>query len=173
MKAGKWIVPLVVLACCTVGMLCIAVGCSGVGRERARLERNATMTFLLPGSENFVEVVYRDEIIQAVWQGETGYVVETVTDGYVGSICLLVGIRADGQVTGVTIRDLTETRGLGANALRDPAFLAQFLGTDGGAPLDAMTGATVTSKAIAAGVRAAVGYVTGADASSGATTWGG
>lgn len=173
MKANRWIVPLVVLACCTVGMLCVAAGCSGMGRARARLERNATMAFLLPGSENFVEVVYRDETIQTVWQGETGYVVETVTDGYVGPITLLVGVNAEGRVTGLTIRELTETWGLGANALRDPAFLAQFLGTDAGESFDAMTGATVTSKAIAAGVRAAVGYVTGTDASSSATTWGG
>ena len=39
--------------------------------------------------------------------------------------------------------------------------------------VDAMTGATVTSKAVARCVNAAVGYVTGADAESGATSWGG
>ena len=39
--------------------------------------------------------------------------------------------------------------------------------------VDGITGATVTSKAIARCVNSAVGYVTGADVESGATSWGG
>ena len=39
--------------------------------------------------------------------------------------------------------------------------------------VDAITGATVTSKAVVRCVNSAVAYVTGADASTGATTWGG
>ena len=39
--------------------------------------------------------------------------------------------------------------------------------------VDGITGATVTSKAIARSVNSAVGFVTGADVSSSATTWGG
>ena len=75
------------------------------------------------------------------------------------------------------VRQTEETWGLGARALTDADFLIQFLGTDGtaevGGNVDAITGATVTSKAITRGVNAAVGFVTGADTSSSATTWGG
>ena len=39
--------------------------------------------------------------------------------------------------------------------------------------VDGITGATVTSKAVARCVNSAIGYVTGADATSSATTWGG
>ena len=39
--------------------------------------------------------------------------------------------------------------------------------------VDAITGATVTSKAVTRAVNTAVGYVTGADTTSSATTWGG
>ena len=39
--------------------------------------------------------------------------------------------------------------------------------------VDAITGATVTSKAVVRCVNSAVAYVTGADASTGATSWGG
>ena len=39
--------------------------------------------------------------------------------------------------------------------------------------VDGITGATVTSKAVARSVNSAVAYVTGADAVSGATSWGG
>ena len=87
--------------------------------------------------------------------------------------------------------------GLGANALWDTDVLAQFLNTSGGVTVgtpgetdafsgatgeaetetevyvDAITGATVTSKAIARCVNSAAAYVTGADVSSGATSWGG
>ena len=42
-----------------------------------------------------------------------------------------------------------------------------------GVEVDAITGATVTSKAIARSVNSAVAVVTGADAASAATTWGG
>ena len=75
------------------------------------------------------------------------------------------------------VRDLQETPGLGRKALTEEVFLAQFLNTDGtaavGENIDALTGATVTSKAIARGVNSAVGYVTGTDTVSGATVWGG
>ena len=39
--------------------------------------------------------------------------------------------------------------------------------------VDGIIGATVTSKAIARSVNSAVGFVTGADVASSATTWGG
>ena len=72
---------------------------------------------------------------------------------------------------------MEETYGLGGKALKDWEFLAQFLRTEGdaevGTNVDALTGATVTSKAVARSVNSAVGFVTGADTSSGATSWGG
>jgi electron transport complex protein RnfG len=72
---------------------------------------------------------------------------------------------------------MSETFGLGGKALNDWQFLAQYLQTSGdaavGENVDAITGATVTSKAVTRCVNAAVGYVTGADTSSGATSWGG
>ena len=72
---------------------------------------------------------------------------------------------------------MEETYGLGFEALTDAEFLAQFLGTEGdaevGENIDAITGATVTSKAITRSVNAAVAFVTGSDSSSGATSWGG
>ena len=75
------------------------------------------------------------------------------------------------------VRDLEETFGLGRNALTDIDFLVQFVGTSGeaevGGGVDAITGATVTSRAVARGVSSACAYVTGADVSTSATEWGG
>ena len=101
----------------------------------------------------------------------------TSTAGYAGPIQMLIGVSSDGYVTGLQVRDMEETMGLGANALSDWEFLAQFLRTEGdatvGTNIDAITGATVTSKAIARSVNSAVAFVTGSDIDSGATSWGG
>ena len=76
----------------------------------------------------------------------------------------------------LVVRQMEETFGLGGRAASDTGFLAQFLGTAGdaavGENVDALTGATVTSKAITKGINSAAAFVTGADVSSGATEWG-
>ena len=90
---------------------------------------------------------------------------------------MLIGVCNEGNVTGLQVRNMEETYGLGAEALSDWEFLAQFLRSEGdaevGTNIDAISGATVTSKAIARSVNSAVGFVTGADTSSAATSWGG
>ena len=142
-------------------------------------ELQAKMETLLPGSTTFTPEEYtgEDENITCVYKGETGYVIGTTTNGYAGPIVMLIGVHSDGYVTGLQVRKMEETYGLGAEALTDWEFLAQFLRTEGdaevGTNVDALTGATVTSKAIARSVNSAVAFVTGADVSSGATSWGG
>ncbi|MBR2420921.1 MAG: FMN-binding protein [Oscillospiraceae bacterium] len=137
------------------------------------------MEAMLPGDNYYEPEEYtgEDTNISRVWKAETGYIVETVTYGYAGNITMLIGVHNDGYVTGLQVRDMEETYGLGAEALTDWEFLAQFLRTEGdaevGTNIDAISGATVTSKAIAHSVNSAVGFVTGADTSSSATSWGG
>ena len=69
------------------------------------------------------------------------------------------------------------TFGLGMEALSDAEFLSQLVWSQGdlavGENFDAITGATVTSRAVANAVNSASAFVTGADVSSGATEWGG
>ena len=167
------------VAVSVVVVLAVSAATAGTAAKNAQEELNAAISFLLPESTTFTPEPYEgtDEAIRAVYKGETGYVVETCTDGYAGEVVLLVGVDNDGPVTGLTVRQMEETWGLGAQALTDTDFLIQFLGTEGdaevGSTVDAITGATVTSKAVARGVNAAVGFVTGADTSTSATTWGG
>ena len=72
---------------------------------------------------------------------------------------------------------MEETFGLGMEALSDAEFLSQLVWSQGdlavGENFDAITGATVTSRAVANAVNSASAFVTGADVSSGATEWGG
>ena len=101
----------------------------------------------------------------------------STVDGYAGPIRQWTGVDSNGHVTGLVVRDMEETFGLGRNALTDIDFLVQFVGTSGeaevGGGVDAITGATVTSRAVARGVSSACAYVTGADVSTSATEWGG
>lgn len=145
----------------------------------AQKEHLQILHTLLPGSVDFVIEPYAgdDANVRTVHKAENGFVVETATQGYAGEITTLVGVSNAGTVTGLVVRTMSETWGLGREALTDADFLAQFLNTAGDAAIgegvDAISGATVTSKAIARCVNSAVAVVTGADASSSATSWGG
>ena len=173
-----WI-PILSLVVSALILLGLYNGLLGVRQASIETELKNKMQTLLPGSTTFTAEEYtgEDTNIVCVYKGETGYVIGTSTAGYAGPIHMLIGVSNDGYVTGLQVRDMEETFGLGAQALSDWEFLAQFLRTEGdatvGTNIDAITGATVTSKAIARSVNSAVGFVTGSDADSGATSWGG
>lgn len=179
MKNRSWILPLLTIFVAAVILYGVSAALSGLAQENGRKELAEKMQTILPGSTTFTEEIYtgEDTNIRSVWAGETGFVVQTTTAGYAGDITMLIGVSKDGKVTGLQVRSMSETFGLGARGLTDEDFLAQFLNTTGdvqiGSDVDALTGATVTSRAIARSVNSAVGYVTGADTSSGATSWGG
>ena len=101
--------------------------------------------------------------------GDTGYVI-TATDGegYGGDIQVTVGITADGTVSGVSFLSISETAGLGMKAT-EASFYEQYVGVqaeqfyvskDGGQgePIDALSGATITTRAVTGAVNAALGY---------------
>lgn len=152
---------------------------SGLWLQNRQEEHVKMMQTLLPGSTEFTKEAYagEDENIRSVHKAENGFVVETSVYGYAGDITMLVGVSNEGTVTGVVVRSLRETHTLGREILTDHVFLSQFLNTAGeaevGTNVDAISGATVTSKAVARSVNSAVAYVTGADVSSSATEWGG
>lgn len=101
--------------------------------------------------------------------GEDGYVITTTDkDGFGGDIQVTVGITADGTVNGVSILSISETAGLGMRA-KEPSFYEQYQGRqaekfavskDGGdgEPIDALSGATITSRAVTGAVNIALGY---------------
>ena len=156
-----------------------SAGLSDLRAENIQKEHIHMMQTLLPGSSEFNREPYTgdDANIRSVHKAENGFVIETVTQGYVGEIAMMIGVNNDGHVTGLVVRDLSETIGLGRNALTDHEFLAQFLYTSGeaavGENVDAITGATVTSKAVTRSVNSAIAVVTGVDATTTATVWGG
>lgn len=157
----------------------VSEGLSVLRERNEHRELEQLLKTILPGSGPFAKEYYsgEDESIREAFKTQNGHVVHVATPGYAGDISMLVGVYSDGSVAGLVIRELRETWGLGRRALTDQEFLSQFLNTKGdaavGENVDALTGATVTSRAIARGVNSAVAYVTGADVATGATGYGG
>lgn len=93
-----------------------------------------------------------------------GYAMVTdSTNGYSGQISISVGIKLDGTISGMEFLVMNETQGIGAKAT-EPDFMNQFVGktTDQfalGENVDAMSGATVTSKAVTNAMNAALVFV--------------
>ena len=129
---------------------------------------------VLPGGFDTEIADYADAsgIVSKVYQGANGYAVEVGPGGFDNTITMMVGIDNEGKVLGISIVNHTETAGLGAVADADTpkgiAFREQFMGASGsvsvtkdGGTMDAITGATITSRAICVGVNAALDCVAG------------
>lgn len=93
-----------------------------------------------------------------------GYCIKVSESGYGGTIQSVVGVDSDGKVTGVSVISSSETAGLGAN-IKNESFRSQFIGkgevsvVKAGAKdnqIDALSGATISSRAMAASVNKAV-----------------
>ena len=178
MNAKNLIAPIAALAIAAAVLFGASSALSGTAQSREEAARNEIMGYMLPGRPAaFTEEPYdgEDESIRRVFKAEDGYVLELETAGYAGPMMLWVGVTNEGRVSGLTVRDHGETFGLGRGAQTGVPFLIQFIGTSGeaagGENIDALTGATVTSKAVARAVNSAAAFVTGADVSSGATEW--
>ena len=195
------LIPIIAILVAAAVLLGVTGGLSATKEAKAQAELSAKLLSLLPADtglkgEEYIawlslpdaekardaalvqeEYTGEDTNIQAVYKGNTGYVIATMTDGYAGELGMLIGVSNEGKVTGLQVREMRETAGLGMRALNDVDFLKQFLNTEGGLTvgenIDALTSATVTSKAVTRSVNSAVAFVTGADISSSATTWGG
>ncbi len=193
--------PVIAILLAALILFGASFGLNGIAASNAQAEHLQIMQTVLPDSQEFTLEPYsgEDANIVSVHKAENGFAIETKTYGYADYITMLIGVNNDGKVTGLVVREAHETVGLGNNALTDHVFLAQFLNKSGSfeiasvgesdafsgataeaevaegeaTPVDSITGATVTSKAVVRCVNSAVAYVTGADAASSATTWGG
>lgn len=155
---------------------------------------NATYKEVLSAAETFEEVAgskekiaatadeianlgYGSVAIESVLEGKdgsgtaVGYVINSLSkNSYGGAVKLSIGFDADGTITGVGIREISDTPGLGLKA-KDAAYKDQFIGknTDvltvtksgsaGDTEINAISGATITSNATTNAVNAALYYL--------------
>lgn len=143
------------------------------GEARSEALRN-----VMPEAETFkslevapeegpVAVVGVDEALRG--SDREGWCVAVSSKGYGGPVSLMVGITKDGGVRALRVLTHSETPGLGARSA-EPAFHGQFdnrsrlplrvvKGAAGAEDeVSAISGATITSTAVVAGVNAAVDY---------------
>lgn len=134
-----------------------------IAAQKAAKTAKAYATVL--ASESYTDVEFDaaafptiDNIAKA--DNGAGHVVMTTFSGAQGSITMAVGVGTDNRCTGISIISHSETSGLGANAASTAKvgvdFRAQFVGQDdtcaitkAGGEIDALTGATITSRSVA------------------------
>ncbi len=134
-----------------------------IAQAELKASRHA-MKQVLPEATNFKE--WENGIFRGFNSDATvGYCVTVATNGYGGELSVMVGIGEDGTVKGIEVLSHSETAGLGAKAT-DEVFKNQF--ADKRLPLEvvkgkasadnqieAITGATITSRAVAGAVKTA------------------
>ena len=122
---------------------------------------------VLPGGGEEITDFPAADLVAKVYKGENGYAVQTTPGGFDNTITMMVGVDKSGNVLGIDVISHSETAGLGAVSDADTpagiAFREQFKGASGsvsvtkdGGQMDAITGATITSRAVCAGVNAAL-----------------
>lgn len=165
----------------TLLLICTAVAAALAGvnsitepiiRASKEAKTQTAIQAVLPGGGEAVAYADDTGLVEAVYQSQSGYAVQVSPAGFNGQIDMMVGIDKEGNVLAISIISQTETAGLGAVAAASTgagqAFRGQFAGAsesvsvskDGGS-IDAITGATITSRAVCDGVNAALACVAG------------
>lgn len=137
-----------------------------IAKQKEEKTRQA-IEAVLPGGGESVEFEDDTGMVTALYASDAGWAVQVTTNGFGGAVNMMVGIDKTGNVIGISIISHTETPSLGAVAAENnaagEAFRSQFAGLSGtlavtkdGGTVDAISGATITSRAITEGVNAAL-----------------
>jgi Na+-translocating ferredoxin:NAD+ oxidoreductase subunit G len=134
--------------------------------------KNESMRNLVADADEFKDVEGRKEWVAVYSKGKvSAYVVPVQSKGYGGKIKMLAAVSTDGTVLNYAILGHNETPGLGDKAGK-PAFMSQIKGKNASQlavtkdPLNkehvhAISGATITSRAVVKGLKDAVDAVAG------------
>lgn len=171
-KAKEILIPAVVLFLISVIVTAALAGTNALTKDTiAELEAKAQ-------AEAMARVVEADSFEEAqgekdgeaftyntaLLEGETvGYVFVTAASGYGGDVSVMTAVDPSGTILAIEVLSVAdETPGLGANAGKSE-WWAQFSGLAGelavnkdGGEIDALTGATITSRAVTNAVNTAL-----------------
>lgn len=148
-----------------------------IRENNERKTQEAIQTVLKSGYDTEItEFDNQNGVVTKVYRGADGYAVQVAPVGFNGVITMMVGIDNQGNILGISVVNQSETAGLGAVCAakneKGQSFRTQFVGKSGvlsviksgeagEAEVSAITGATITSKAVTAGVNAALACVAG------------
>ena len=175
---------LILLLVCVIAAIALAVT-NEFTKDQIALQRNLAneeaRKNILPSADSFKaidenklsEIMSKNKSVAEVFQGYkgdsvVGYTFKSLPSGYGGTVEIMTGIDLDGKVTGVRIGSHQETPGLGANAAL-PEFYSQYENKSVDSEIEvskveptkenqiqAISGATITSDAVTAGVNIAI-----------------
>lgn len=168
-----------------LGIICIIVAgllafvngiTAPVIEENNKKNEEIAMREVLPGADTFEKLTLDFkpsqsgvDVISVYSAKDKGYVVTSAcTEGYGGKITIIVGVNPDMTVSKAKVMTIAETAGLGMKADSED-FMSQYTGlkenigverNNGGNPdnntISAISGATVTSKAVTKAVNCAI-----------------
>ncbi len=147
-----------------------------IAREKAKQE---AMASVLPTATEFVDLTETSELTGTVYSvsegkdssGTVGYIVGVAPKGYAGAVQTLVSFNMEGVIQDIQVVKMSETPGLGALATEE-WFSNQYMSktaplevvkgktpeTAGETEISAITGSTITSRAVTDGVNEASEY---------------
>ncbi|MCL2044540.1 MAG: RnfABCDGE type electron transport complex subunit G [Treponema sp.] len=165
---------LFIIAAAVTALLGFVYEITKAPRENQRKKtREITMNNVLPQASEFREIAVTPSgtivgVVEGLNGSEiTGYIIELEPKGYGGTISMMVGISDnDSRITGMRIMQHSETPGLGALASHEN-FYRRFDGKDmvplgvvktsaGENEIEAISGSTITTKAITDAVNEAI-----------------
>lgn len=174
-KIAKLTFILLIVCAITAGILGVVNELTYERIEEINIEKTNKAYQTVLASESFEETAFdaaKHPTVNHVSKASngTGYVVESTFSGAQGSITMACGVDNEFKCTGISIISHAETSGLGANAASTSEvgvnWRAQFLGqgedialTKAGGEIDALAGATITSRSVTAAVAESIAVV--------------
>ena len=162
-KVFKPIVVLCVICVVITGALAFTNGITApIIEEATRVAQEKARTELLPEADGFTPVEITAANVTDVYQANNGVgtVITCNSKGYGGTITVMVAFNTDDTIKQIKITEQAETAGLGSKIQSEASFAESFAGlpaedfevTD----INAISGATISSKAVTAAVNAAI-----------------
>lgn len=157
--------PILVLGVICLVASALLAGTNGLTAPiiQANTERtaNANRTELLPEADTFTQVECSVEGVTEAYAADNGagYVITAAAKGYGGDVPVMVAFDDAGTIVAVKFLDNDETPGLGQK-VKNEDFSGQFAGLAAQAltlaDIDAISGATISSRAAVNGINSAV-----------------
>ena len=169
MNSRTWMVVSLLITCLVAGFALAEVFAMTKPKiEQQKIDAtNSALGQVLATAQSFKEIT-KDSLWYGLDQSgaKTGIAIRSARRGYGGPVPVLVGLDLAGRIVGLKVASpaegLKETPGLGLKATED-WFARQFVGLDSaialkqeGGTIDAISGATITSRAVARGVAQAI-----------------
>lgn len=141
-----------------------------IASQKSAMLKNQDMKDLVKDAESFKSINGKTDWFAAQKDGKViAYVVPAESKGFGGEIKMLVAVTTDGKIIDYDILSNNETPGLGDNASKDP-FKKQFKGKraedlivvkdpSNTNNIQAITGATISSRAVTKGIKEAAEQV--------------